>query len=182
MARFTAVSLGNAGTKTLLVAIGDGAGACATSPATVTIECIGVPNCNVTAPTFDPSARVALNGVSLANGGDRVSSDGSVYQTKLQVSTTVENGQPVSLSVDGGAPLYSVALNGTATFNGVTLVPDGLHSVVGTCVARSGVNGGVFCVAPQRRLGGTGSQPLEGNGNERAITLGTPGWRSLRAR
>jgi hypothetical protein len=141
-AKFSNAPIGNEGKKTLEVEIGDTTNLCTTGESAVTVDCLGMPSCTVSTPTFDPTKRTALNFVAVASGGDRVSSLGSPYQTRLSVATNVENGQPVAVTVDGGTDkVYGVAVNGTATFPGVTLSPDGAHQVTATCTARSGANG-----------------------------------------
>lgn len=140
-AQFDGAELGNQGTKVLKVVVGSGESSCNTEESTITIDCLGIPTCTVSAPTFKPALRTALNGVAVASGGDRVSSAGSPYQTQFSVATTIENGQPVALTVDGAGIVYGVAADGVANFPGVTLTPDGAHQVTATCTARSGAAG-----------------------------------------
>ena len=140
-AKFKAAPIGNQGTKDFEVEIGDGKAACTTGKSTVTVDCLGMPSCNVSTPTFNPTARTALNVVAIANGGDRVSSLGSPYQTRFSVTTNVENGQPVAITVAGKDPVYGVAVDGVATFAGVTLTTDASNQVTATCTARSGAEG-----------------------------------------
>jgi hypothetical protein len=97
-----------------------------------------VPRCEVTKPVLSPS-HPKLNGVPVANGGDRVSNPGSPYQVEMEVETSVEDGQPVQLAVDGSEVLLTaMARAGKARFPGVTLAPDGDHQVVATCISKTG--------------------------------------------
>ena len=111
---------------------------------TVTVNC-NLPMCKITAPTLS-ATHPDLNGVPVANGGDRVSAAGSPYQAQFAVSTNIEDGQKVQLRVTPmGSTTATVveqtAVGGTATFMGVTLVPDGNYTVEADCTNKAGVLG-----------------------------------------
>ena len=98
----------------------------------VTSEC-GSVGCDISKPVLS-ATHPKLNGVPVAQGGDRVSADGQDYQAAFEVTTTIEDGQPVSLTVDGKAQAaVGLAQSGVAKFAGVTLSPDGDHKVSATC-------------------------------------------------
>ncbi|MDP2324172.1 MAG: hypothetical protein Q8N51_09100, partial [Gammaproteobacteria bacterium] len=74
----------------------------------------------------------------VAQGGDRVSAPGQDYQAAFVVATNIEDGQPVSLTVDGAAgAAVALAQAGVANFPGVTLTPDGDHKVSASCKSQS---------------------------------------------
>jgi len=104
------------------------------------------PACTITKPVITATHPV-LNGVPVANGGDNVSSPGGVYEVAFEVTTAVEDGQPVSLTiVNTAAPTVSTMVEGTAmtgkaTFAGVPLVPDGNFTITAACTAKSGTVG-----------------------------------------
>ncbi len=111
---------------------------------TVTVNC-NLPMCNITAPVLS-ATHIALNGIPTANGGDRVSAAGSPYQVEFDVSTDIEDGQPVQLKVTpmGSATntiVQGTAVKGTVKFLGVTLVPDGNYTVEADCTNKAGVTG-----------------------------------------
>lgn len=138
IARFENVQLNSQGTSTLAVRI---VGQTCEASATVTVQCAGAPTCEITKPVVGPS-HPELNGVPVAEGGDRVSAPGSAYQVAFEVTTSVADGQAVLLHVDGSTTaLAAPATGGRATFPGVTLEPDGEHTVVATCTAKSGIDG-----------------------------------------
>src|SRR3569832_2482630 len=101
------------------------------------------PACTITKPVIT-AAHPVLNGVPIANGGDNVSSPGGVYEVAFEVTTAVEDGQPVSLTiVNTASPTVSTMVEGTAmtgkaTFAGVPLVPDGNFTITANCTAKSG--------------------------------------------
>lgn len=104
------------------------------------------PACTITKPVIT-AAHPVLNGVPVANGGDNVSSPGGVYEVAFEVTTAVEDGQPVSLTiVNTASPAVSTMVEGTAmtgkaTFAGVPLVPDGSFTITAACTAKSGAIG-----------------------------------------
>ena len=138
-ASFKAVQLASNGSSTLTAQIGKNT-TCKVS-ASVSVACGGIPTCNLTKPELSPTHPM-LNGVPVADGGDRVSAAGADYQVAFEVSTNIEDGQPVTLAVDGaGVGLTVSAAGGKAQFPGVTLMPDGDHTVVASCTAKSGTTG-----------------------------------------
>ena len=104
------------------------------------------PACTITKPVITATHPV-LNGVPVANGGDNVSSPGGVYEVAFEVTTAVEDGQPVSLTiVNTASPTVSTMVEGTAmtgkaAFAGVPLVPDGNFTITASCTAKSGAVG-----------------------------------------
>jgi hypothetical protein len=115
-----------------------GRDACSPAQASVEVSCEGLPTCDITKPIISVS-HPALNGVPVAQGGDRASAAGSPYQTAFEVTTNIEDGGPVSLQVNASPQLITAfASAGKATFVGVPLSPDGDFSVVATCQAQSG--------------------------------------------
>ncbi|HEY4186783.1 MAG TPA: FG-GAP-like repeat-containing protein [Polyangia bacterium] len=106
----------------------------------------GGPACTISKPTITATHPV-LNGVPVANGGDNVSSPGGAYEVAFEVTTAIEDGQPVTLKITNTAtPTVSTtaagtATSGKATFAGVPLVPDGSFTVVATCTNAAGVAG-----------------------------------------
>jgi FG-GAP-like repeat len=113
----------------------------------VTVSCPNSPpTCTISAPVIS-ATHPDLNGVA-APAGDRTSSTGSPYQATFVVSTSAEDGQTVTLTVDNaaapgtpvdGAPTATVS-GGSATF-GLPLVPDGTYEVVATCLNKEGIIG-----------------------------------------
>lgn len=98
--------------------------------------------CEITKPVLS-ATHPKLNGVPVADGGDRVSAPGQDYQVGFEVKTSIEDGQAVSLTVDGKAQVaVAIASGGLAKFPGVTLVPDGDHKVQGKCQPKAGQAGG----------------------------------------
>ncbi len=138
VAQFASASLASTGTVTLTATI-SGTAAC-TASETVTFNCAGAPTCAITSPTITP-AHPALNGVPVAQGGDRVSSVGSAYQAAFQIATNIQDGQPVVLTIDGSVSYQATATGGKATFGGILFASDGSHTVSATCTARSGISG-----------------------------------------
>ncbi len=141
VARFPSTQMGTSGTQNLSIQVAASAGLTAcTASESVTVNCLGHSTCAISKPTF-PATHIALNGVAVAQGGDRVSSEGSPYQAVFEVTTDIEDGQPVALTVTNGTTpttSYAVAMAGKATFPGVTFVPDGTYSATASCQARSG--------------------------------------------
>lgn len=136
--KFTGITLQSKANVTLEVRLDDDA-TCKQS-ISVTTACEG-PTCEITKPVLGLT-HPSLNGVPIAEGGDRASSPGQDYQAAFEVSTSVEDGQPVALVVDGTADAsVALALSGVAKFPGVTLKPDGDHKVQAKCSAKSGLVG-----------------------------------------
>jgi hypothetical protein len=124
------------GTDLLKVQVGSNS--CAPAEATVEVSCAGLPTCDITKPVIS-ATHPALNGVPVAEGGDRASAAGSPYQVAFEVTTNIEDGRPVNLQVDSSTQLITaLASAGKATFAGVQLSPDGDFTVVATCHAQSG--------------------------------------------
>lgn len=131
---FTGVALDPNADTTLEVSVG-------TDPScngsiSVTVTCGGLPTCEVAVPDIT-ATHPKLNGVPLANGGDRASADGAPYQTPFKVTT---NANQVELYVDGATiGLVAPAAGGVADFPAVTLTPDGDHKAFARCKTTSGV-------------------------------------------
>lgn len=112
----------------------------------VTVDC-NVPTCTITKPAIDQATHPALNNIPVANGGDRFSSPGADYQVVFEVTTTVEDGRPVKLDIVNAADAAAVtsitgkAMGGKATFQGVTLRPDGTYKATATCTNTAGIAG-----------------------------------------
>jgi len=135
---FSDVQLKSSGTTTLAVRFGTDS-KCDVE-ISVESKCSGV-TCDVAKPVLS-ATHPKLNGVPVAQGGDRVSADGQDYQVAFEVTTNIEDGQPVSLTVDGkAATVVALAQSGVASFPGVTLKPDGDHKVSASCKAQSGSTG-----------------------------------------
>ena len=114
-----------------------GARGCAAS-AKVFTRCEGPPSCEITSPTVSET-HPQLNNMPQAGGGDRSSAAGSPYQVTVEVRTSARDGQFVTLNVDGRVSLSAASVTeGVAFFPGVTLEPDGEHSITASCL---GVNG-----------------------------------------
>lgn len=135
VARFPSVTLNSKGTTTLRVDVGT-----CEATANVTVSCAGVASCEISKPVIT-ATHPMLNGVPVAQGGDRVSADGSPYQAAFEVTTDISDGQPVLLHVNGGPGISVNATGGKANFGGVTLAPDGDFKVQATCISKSGLNG-----------------------------------------
>jgi hypothetical protein len=109
--------------------------------ASVTVNC-NTPTCNITAPTHS-----TLNGIPVANGGDRSSSAGAPYQVEFDVMTNIEDGQKVELAITratAGATsqlLEGTAVSGKVVFPGVTLAPDDNYTVEASCTNKLNVVG-----------------------------------------
>jgi hypothetical protein len=112
-----------------------------TTKAKVTVTC-KVPACTISKPSH-----TTLNGIPVAQGGDRVSTVGSPYQVAFEVTTDIEDGRPVALKIDNAATPATVstvmgtAMGGKATFSGVTLTPDAKYEVIATCTDKNNVVG-----------------------------------------
>jgi len=115
-----------------------GTNACLSAAVKVSVSCNGLPTCDISAPVVS-ATHPDLNGVPVAQGGDRVSAAGSAYQVAFEVTTNIEDGQAVNLQVNDSTQLVTaLAKGGKAEFSGVTLTPDGDFTVVATCSAQSG--------------------------------------------
>ncbi len=136
-ATFSAVQLDTSTSSTLTLRV-DNNPACDIT-ATLTVSCTNVvPSCSISKPTLSPT-HPKLNGVPVSQGGDMVSAAGAPYQAAFEVTTDIADGQHVSISVDGSTTLTTVAANGgVAQFAGITLSPDGDHTVVATCTGADG--------------------------------------------
>jgi len=138
VARFSMVQLPSNGSETLRAEL---AGTQCSTEIAVTAACAGAPTCTITQPTIS-ATHPKLNGVPVADGGDRVSAPGSPYQVAFEVHTSVADGQPVIMNVDSNVSAVSAnAMGGVASFPGVTLTPDGDHTVVARCVPTVGIEG-----------------------------------------
>ena len=138
LVQFLNVQLPSMGSETLRVEIPQTE---CSRTAQVSVACSGAPECEITLPDIT-ATHPKLNGVPVAEGGDRVSAAGSPYQVAFEVSTTVADGQPVILNVDGTVSAVSAnAVGGVASFPGVTLSPDGDHTVIARCVPKVGIEG-----------------------------------------
>ena len=129
------------GTDVLKVQVGSDA--CTPAEATVEVSCKGLPRCDISKPVVSATHPV-LNGVPVAQGGDRVSAAGSPYQVAFEVTTDIADGQPVNLQINGSPQLLTtLASAGKATFPGVPLLPDGEFSIIAACqagkISKSGV-------------------------------------------
>jgi len=134
-ATFTAVQLDTGVPSTLTLRI-DNNPSCDVT-ATMTVDC-NVPACSISKPTLSPT-HPKLNGVPVSQGGDMVSAAGAPYQAAFEVTTDIADGQLVSISVDGSTTLTTVAANGgVVQFAGITLSPDGDHTVVAKCTGSNG--------------------------------------------
>ena len=101
-------------------------------------RCEGPPSCEIRSPSVSDT-HPKLNNIPQAGGGDRASAAGSPYQVTVEVVTSARDGQFVTLNVDGRVSLSAAAVTeGVAFFPGVTLEPDGEHSIMASCL---GVNG-----------------------------------------
>lgn len=115
---------------------------CAAAMVNVTVDCM-LPTCSITKPVISAS-HPKLNNVAAPNG-DRVSSPGSDYQVAFEVTTNIEDGQPVRLEVAAAGnssavtTINGVANGGKATFAGVTLRPDGDFQVQAACTNKLGL-------------------------------------------
>ena len=112
--------------------------------AMITVDC-NLPACAITKPVISTS-HPFLNGVPVANGGDRVSAPGSTFQVEFDVATDIEDGQPVTLTISrdgatGTTVVPGTASGGTAKFPGVTLVPDDNYTIVAKCTDKKGAIG-----------------------------------------
>ncbi len=135
---FEGVQLTSSGQSELSAQVGSDA-SCKVSRS-VNVSC-SVPSCAITKPVVSVT-HPALNGVSVAEGGDRTSAAGEPYQVAVEVATSIESGQPVELLVDNAAvSLSSLAEDGKAVFAGVTLSPDGAHTLEAVCRGKSGLAG-----------------------------------------
>jgi hypothetical protein len=112
---------------------------------TVTVSCPNTPpTCNIAQPTIS-ATHPALNGVPFP-AGDRAGQPGSPYSVTFQVTTSAEDGQPVTLAYNNAATPSSVttltatASGGSATF-GVPLSPDATYQVIATCKNAANVTG-----------------------------------------
>ncbi|MDX2054190.1 MAG: hypothetical protein SFV15_17450 [Polyangiaceae bacterium] len=131
---FTGVQLDSNATVNLKVQVGAAPECSAEIP--VTVACSPVV-CTIAKPVIS-AMHPSLNGEA-APAGDRVSQNGSPYQVTFEVTTNVEDGRQVLLSInDGAQSLAAPASGGVATFAGVTLVPDGDFTAEATCTSQAG--------------------------------------------
>lgn len=135
-ASFANMTLPSSGQSKLIVRVG---GPTCSATETVKTDCSGAPTCAVSAPVLT-AAHPILNGVPATSGGDRVSSEGSVYQAAFAVSTDAEDGQPVLLTLDSAISVQSTVASGKAQFPGVPLGSDGSHTVQATCVNKKSLS------------------------------------------
>ena len=131
---FTKVAFPSKGAVALKVQIGTDA-TCVTT-ASITVDC-GLPLCTIAAPKGP-----YLNGRPAADGGDRANAATDPFATKVDVTTDIEDGQTVTLTVDGIAPVKATASGGKASFASVTMAPDGVHVVNANCTNATGNTGG----------------------------------------
>lgn len=136
--KFANVTLQSTGSSKLTVRFDDVANCEASINVT---EACGDVECTLAKPALS-ATHPELNGVPVAQGGDRASAPGQDYQVAFEVSTNIEDGQPVTLTVDGKAnAAVAIASGGVATFPGVTLTPDGDHTVQAACSPKTGEPG-----------------------------------------
>jgi len=139
--KFTSITLPE-GSNTLKASFS----ATCTLTAMVTVDC-NLPTCSITKPTISATTHPSLNGVPVANGGDRASAAGSPYQVEFDVMTNIEDGQPVTLNItnpdlgNGTTVVTGSAVGGMVKFAGVTLVPDGNYTVEALCTNKAGAVG-----------------------------------------
>jgi hypothetical protein len=120
---FAGVSLPSSGSVVLRVSVG---GFDCTSES-ISVDC-GLPACAIASPKGP-----YLNGAPVASGGDRVNNASDPFATKVVVDTDLADGELVTLSIDGTAPLTVAASGGHASFAAVTMSPDGAHNAKATC-------------------------------------------------
>jgi hypothetical protein len=126
-----------------------------------------VVECTITGPELTVMHPM-LNGVPVAQGGDRVSADGDPYQAAFEVTTSLADNQTVELAVDDvttptQVTTYSASVaNGRAEFLGVTLAMDGVYDVSARCVAKDGT------------VGLSGPQPFEVDTGPPDLTVTQP--------
>lgn len=92
---------------------------------------LSAPYCAVANPS-----KTLLNNVPAALGGDRVSDGSEPYAVRVEVETSAEDGQPVSLNIDGDE-LATAAFGGRAVFPNVKLTA-GQHWVTPRCTDAAG--------------------------------------------
>ncbi len=123
--RFEGVQFDTGAMSTLEVRLPGTTVACGTT--TVTIDC-NVPRCSITAPTG-----------STLNLTDSTAGAGMPFATSFAVSTNIEDGREVELSITGTAtPLRAAVMAGIARFANVALNPDGEFVTRATCTNRAG--------------------------------------------
>jgi hypothetical protein len=133
---FDDVDLVQQGSAELEVRVGESNG-CDTH-LTVNTNCEGQPSCEILSPEVTPT-HPELNGVSTSLGGDRASAPNEPYQVVFDVLTSAENGELVTLTIDGVQnAAAAVVVENVAIFPAVTLVPDGPHEVHANCRAANG--------------------------------------------
>jgi hypothetical protein len=100
--------------------------------------------CVITEPVVD-ATHPALNGVPIAQGGDRSSAAGAPYAVTFDVTTDLVDGETVDLDVDDvAAPttittLTAKAAGGTAVFTDVQLSSGETYEVRARCIDDNGV-------------------------------------------
>jgi len=115
----------------------DGEPTCASvATESISIDC-GLPACAIETPKGP-----YLNGRPVADGGDRVNDVKDPFATAFVITTDIEDGQTVTLTVDGDSSLKGTASGGKAAFGKVTLAPDGFHTVSANCQNAAGNVGG----------------------------------------
>ena len=123
--RFEGVQFNTGAMSTLEVRRSGSPVSCGT--ATISVDC-NVPRCEISAPS-----RAALN------LSDSTVAAGMPFATSFVVSTDIEDGREVELSVTGTAtPLRAAVMAGMARFANVRLSPDGEFVTRATCTNRAG--------------------------------------------
>jgi hypothetical protein len=123
--RFEGVQFDTGAMSTLEVRLPGTTTACGMS--TVSVDC-NVPRCSITTPT-----RSALNLT------DSTAAAGMPFATTFVVSTDIEDGREVELSITGTAnALRAAVMGGMARFANVRLSPDGEFVTRATCTSRAG--------------------------------------------
>jgi hypothetical protein len=98
-ATFTGIQLASSGDTILSIQFPSTAPCTdATTKAKVTVDC-SVPTCAITKPVIS-GTHPKLNGVPVAQGGDRASATGSPYEAGFEVTTNIPNNETVALDVN----------------------------------------------------------------------------------
>jgi hypothetical protein len=157
---FTSVTLDSNGPTQLTAQIGD---ASCKATANITVACdAAAPSCSLSKPVISAD-HPALNGIPVAEGGDRVSAPEAPYAAAFEVTSNAGSGGTVALTVDGKAAGTAQVVNGKAVFASVVLSPDNAdpgYKVQATCKKQSGSSG----------VSSVGSYPVDSTAPELVVT------------
>jgi hypothetical protein len=128
--------------------VADVPGATDAADATDTVDSGRTSSCVITNPILS-ATHPALNGVPVAQGGDRASAPGAPYAVTFEVSTNLVDGESVELDLESQASgdaapgvvttLTAKTAGGEAIFTNVALPSDATYEVQARCIDENGI-------------------------------------------